>query len=261
MTIHLLIVDALNLIRRIHAVQGSPCLQSCFQALQQLIVHSQPSHAVAVFDDDDRHQSWRHQLLPDYKAGRTPMPDTLWEEMPRLRDAFAAAGVNCWHAPGEEADDLAATLATKVVTSGHQATIVSTDKGYCQLVAPTIRIRDYFQKRWLDVPFISNEFGVSPAQLVDYWGLAGISSSKIPGVAGIGAKSATQLLQQFGTLDALYENLPAVAEKWRNKLEKNREMALICRQVARLKTDLELTGNLKELRLNPVPLQADPFSN
>ncbi|MCK8353464.1 flap endonuclease Xni, partial [Erwinia amylovora] len=82
---------------------------------------------------------------------------------------------------------------SKDAAVGHQATIVSTDKGYSQLQAPTIRIRDYFQKRWLDVPFITDSFGVEPTQLTDFWGLAGISSSKIPGVAGIGGKSAAQL--------------------------------------------------------------------
>lgn len=249
MTLHLLIIDALNLIRRIHAVQGSPCRDACLNAVSQLILHSSPTHAVAVFDDDDRHDSWRHQILPTYKAGRTPMPDSLQAEMPLLRDAFQQAGVACWHAPGEEADDLAATLATKVTTSGHQATIVSTDKGYCQLLAPRVQIRDYFQKRWLDLPFIEGEFGVSPAQLPDYWGLAGISSSKIPGVSGIGAKSAAQILREFGSLDAVYENLPAVAEKWRTKLAEHQEMAMICRRVSTLKTDLHLEGNLKTLRL------------
>lgn len=249
MTVHLLIIDALNLIRRIHAVQDSPCQETCLHALRQLLAHSKPTHAVAVFDDDDRHEGWRHQLLPDYKAGRAPMPDTLKNEMPQIRAAFAAAGVACWHAPGEEADDLAATLATKVAESGHQATIVSTDKGYCQLLAPTIQIRDYFQKRWLDLPFIEKEFGVSPAQLTDYWGLAGISSSKIPGVAGIGAKSAAALLTTYGSLAAIYDRLPEVPEKWRKKLEQQREMAHICREVATLKTDLQLAGNLKELRL------------
>lgn len=109
----------------------------------------------------------------------------------------------------------AATLAVKVTQAGHQATIVSTDKGYCQLLSPTLRIRDYFQKRWLDAPFIDKEFGVQPQQLPDYWGLAGISSSKVPGVAGIGPKSATQLLVEFQSLEGIYENLDAVAEKWR----------------------------------------------
>lgn len=248
MAVHLLIVDALNLIRRIHAVQGSPCVDTCLHALEQLIVHSQPTHAVAVFDDEDRAHGWRHQRLPEYKAGRAPMPETLVAEMPALRAAFEQRGIRCWASPGSEADDLAATLAVKVAQAGHQATIVSTDKGYCQLLSPTIRIRDYFQKRWLDLDFIDKEFGVTPQQLPDYWGLCGISSSKIPGVAGIGPKSARELLVQFGSLDAIYQNLAAVPEKWRAKLQSQQEMATRCRQVATLKRDLLLQGNLKTLR-------------
>ncbi|MDY4375720.1 flap endonuclease Xni [Pectobacterium carotovorum] len=260
MSVHLLIVDALNLIRRIHAVQGSPCITACQHALHQLIQNSQPTHAVAVFDDEDRDTSWRHQLLPDYKAGRTPMPENLKQELPQIKAAFAAVGVASWHSPGNEADDLAATLAVKLSSAGHQATIVSTDKGYCQLLAPHIQIRDYFQKRWLDLPFIEQEFGVSPQQLTDYWGLAGISSSKIPGVAGIGPKSAAQLLQQAGSLEALYQQLDALPEKWRKKLEQHKEMALISRQIATLRTDLTLNGNLQQLRL-PVQNSAPPHSH
>ena len=88
-----------------------------------------------------------------------------------------------------------------------------------------------------------------PEQLPDYWGLAGISSSKVPGVAGIGPKSAAELLTQFPTLEALYQQLDAVPEKWRKKLEAHREMAFICREVATLQTDLRLDGNLQQLRL------------
>lgn len=251
MTIHLLIIDALNLIRRIHAVQGTPCQDRCVAALQQLLSHTQPTHVVAVFDDELRREGWRHQLLPDYKAGRPPMPEDLQREMPALQAAFRQAGVPCWSAEGDEADDLAATLAVKVAQNGYQATIVSTDKGYCQLLAPEIRIRDYFQKRWLDLPFIEQEFGVTPDKLPDFWGLAGIGSSKIPGVTGIGAKSARQLLQQFGSLEALYQQLDAVPDKWRKKLIEQREMAFISQRVATLRTDLNLNGNLKDLRLQP----------
>jgi 5'-3' exonuclease (including N-terminal domain of PolI) len=249
MAVHLLIVDALNLIRRIHAVQGSPCVDTCLHALEQLIVHSKPTHAVAVFDDEERNQGWRHQRLPDYKAGRSPMPEDLQAEMTNIRHAFEQRGVACWGSAKSEADDLAATLAVKVASAGHQATIVSTDKGYCQLLSPTIRIRDYFQKRWLDAPFIAQEFGVKPQQLPDYWGLAGISSSKVPGVAGIGPKSATELLSKFETLEALYAGLENVPEKWRKKLSEHKEMAFICREVATLQTDLQLDGNLQQLRL------------
>lgn len=255
MTIHLLIVDALNLIRRIHAVQGSPCVDTCLHALGQLIVHSQPTHAVAVFDDEARSQSWRHDLLPDYKAGRAPMPDDLRAELDNIRHAFEARGVRCWASAGNEADDLAATLAVKVASVGQQTTIVSTDKGYCQLLSPMIQIRDYFQKRWLDAPFIASEFGVRPQQLPDYWGLAGIASSKVPGVAGIGPKSAAGLLAQFDSLETLYQHLDDVPEKWRKKLAEHREMALICRKIATLQTDLRLDGNLQQLRLVKQPSQ------
>ncbi len=133
---------------------------------------------MAVFDDEDRAHGWRHQRLPEYKTGRAPMPETLEAEMPALRAAFEQRGIRCWALAGNEADDLAATLAIKVAHAGHQATIVSTDKGYCQLLSPTILIRDYFQKRWLDAPFIAKEFGVTPEQLPDYWGWRGSAVQK-----------------------------------------------------------------------------------
>lgn len=247
MAAHLLIVDALNLIRRIHAVQGSPCVETCQHALDQLIIHSQPTHAVAVFDDDARSSGWRHQRLPDYKAGRPPMPDDLHNEMPALRAAFEQRGVRCWASDGNEADDLAATLALKVTEAGHQATIVSTDKGYCQLLSPGLRIRDYFQKRWLDAPFIEKEFGVLPRQLPDYWGLAGISSSKVPGVAGIGPKARPSCWFSFKSGGNLRPSGRG-AGKWRKSLRRIR-MAFLCRDIARLQTDLHIDGNLQQLRL------------
>jgi len=249
MKIHLLIIDALNLIRRIHAVQGSPCVIACQSAVNQLIQHTLPSHAVAVFDEDDRHDNWRHQCLPDYKAGRSPMPENLFAEMPALKAGFESQGIACWHSAGQEADDLAATLTAKVAGAGHQVTIVSTDKGYCQLLAPQVQIRDYFQKRWLDMPFVQSSFGVLPTQLTDYWGLAGISSSKIPGVPGIGPKTAVTLLAQYPTLEALYENLQDVPEKWREKLREYQELAFTCRRVSTLQKNVVLNGNLQDLRL------------
>lgn len=99
------------------------------------------------------------------------------------------------------------------------------------------------------MPFIAQELGVSTQQLPDFCGLAGISSSKIPGVVGIGPKSASQLLAQAGTLEQLYQQLDTVPEKWRRKLESQREMAFVSRQVATLRKDLTLEENLQQLRL------------
>ena len=153
---------------------------------------------MAVFDEDDRRDSWRHQILPDYKAGRSPMPENLQQEMPQLREAFAELGVASWHSPGNEADDLAATLAAAVAGGGHQVTIVSTDKGYCQLLAPNVQIRDYFQKRWLDMPFVQQEFGVQPQQLPDYWGWRGSAAARSPAwrVSGQNRRAAVAAVGQ-----------------------------------------------------------------
>lgn len=180
MTYHLLIIDALNLIRRIHAVQGNQCLTGTRAALRQLLQHTQPTHVVGVFDNPHQREGWRHQVLSEYKAGRPEMPEELRLLMPALHQVFAESGIHCWHATDDEADDLAATLACKMAQAGQQTTIVSTDKGYCQLLVPEIRLRDYFQKRWLDVPFIRQQYGVSPDNCRITGGFAVSQGAKFP---------------------------------------------------------------------------------
>lgn len=249
--IHLLIIDALNLIRRIHAASGPSFQTVCEQSVNQLLGHTQPTHAVAVFDEDDRDGSWRHQLLPEYKAGRTPMPDDLHEKLPEIKAMLLNLSIQSWASGGDEADDVAATLATKVAQAGHNVTIISTDKGYCQLLSPSIRIRDYFQRRWLDLEFIRAEFGVEPSQLTNYWGLTGVSSSKVPGVVGIGPKSATELLRTYPDLETLYQHIDDVPKKWQNKLITHQKSAFISREITTLRTDIQLNGNLQQLRLKP----------
>ncbi len=178
------------------------------------------------------------------------MPETLEAEMPALRAAFEQRGIRCWALAGNEADDLAATLAIKVAHAGHQATIVSTDKGYCQLLSPTILIRDYFQKRWLDA-LSSPKSSASRRSSCLITGAGGDQQFKSPGVAGIGPKSAAQLLTEYQDLEGIYAQLAKVPEKWRKKLEEHKEMAFTCREIARLQTDLQLDGNLQQLRLAP----------
>ena len=251
-SIHLVIIDALNLIRRVHAAQhGEPDVHNtakvCCQALGKIIKSSQPTHIVAVFDHHGEDRGWRAELLPHYKEGRKPMPDELMTGMDIIQDAFMDMGIDSLLSNGDEADDLVATLALKVASRGQQVTIISTDKGYCQLLQPTLRIRDYFQQRWLDSPFVEKEFGVKPEQLPDYWGLAGISSSKIPGVTGIGPKAAVELLSQYPSLEAILaaDDLPA---KWQKKIDASRDEAIASKQVASLKTDLVLGFNLQDIR-------------
>ena len=175
------------------------------------------------------------------------MPDPLLKGLESIQDAWWKIGIDSLLSDGDEADDLVATLAMKVANHNEKVTIVSTDKGYYQLLSPTLQIRDYFQHRWLDEPFIENEFGVKSKQLADYWGLTGISSSQVPGVPGIGPKAAKEILNQFEDIEQAYasEELPV---KYRKKLDEHIESARRCKQIAALKTDIELGFNLQDIR-------------
>ncbi|MEF1173660.1 flap endonuclease Xni [Vibrio sinaloensis] len=252
MSIHLVIIDALNLIRRVHSAQPDPndiarTITTTTRTLNKIINESKPSHMIAVFDHHLQERGWRAEILPEYKQNRKPMPEPLLNGLESIQDAWWQLGIDSLLSDGDEADDLVATLAMKVANHGEKVTIISTDKGYCQLLSPTLQIRDYFQHRWLDAPFIEKEFGVTPKQLADYWGLTGVSSSQVPGVPGIGPKAAKEILTQFDDIEAAYasDELPS---KYRKKLDEHIDSARRCKQIAALKTDIELGFNLQAIR-------------
>lgn len=252
MSIHLVIIDALNLIRRVHSAQPDPAdiartIATTTRTLNKIINESQPSHMIAVFDHHLQERGWRAEILPEYKQNRKPMPEPLLNGLEAIQDAWWQLGIDSLLSEGDEADDLVATLAKKVADHGEKVTIISTDKGYCQLLSPTLQIRDYFQHRWLDEPFIEKEFGVTPSQLPDYWGLTGVSSSQVPGVPGIGPKAAKEILTQFDDIEAAFASDELVA-KYRKKLDEHIESARRCKRISALKTDIELGFNLQDIR-------------
>ncbi len=252
---HLLILDGLNLIRRIYAVQErqSPTeelalagtRQNLIRTINKLLDATSPTHVVAVFDG--QLPSWRHDLYPSYKANRKPMPQALADNLEDLQDAIWSLGIESLLSDGDEADDLIATLACTMARHQQLSTIVSTDKGFCQLLAPQIQLRDYFNQRWFDLAYIDKEFGLDPSQLVDYWALVGNSSSDIPGVAGIGPKTARQLLQTAGSIDKIVDH-EQISEKLRQKVQDHWSELQIYRQLSRLQQDIPLGFNLKDLR-------------
>ena len=252
MSIHLVIIDAMNLIRRVHAVLTQPedietTSKNCCHVLRKIIHHSSPTHLIAVFDNMEADRGWRAQLLPEYKQGREPMPTPLKNGLEKIQDAFFDLGADSLLSKGDEADDMIATLASKVALQGAEVTIVSTDKGYCQLLQPTLRIRDYFHQRWLDLSFVKTHFNIETSQLADYWGLVGMASRGVTGVPGIGPKSATLLLNAYPSLEALFSD-KNIEPKWHKKLEGHEEQAFKCREIARLKTDIPLGFNLQDIR-------------
>ena len=252
MSIHLVIIDALNLIRRVHSAQPDPTdiartIETTSRTLHKIINESQPTHIIAVFDHHLQDRGWRAKVLPSYKEDRKPMPLPLLNGLESIQSAWWELGVDSLLSDGDEADDLIATLARKVASAGEKTTIISTDKGYCQLLSPNIQIRDYFQHRWLDAPFIEKEFGVKPNQLADYWGLVGISSSKVSGVPGVGPKAAKEILQQYGDIETAYAAEDLIT-KYRKKLDEHIELARTCKRIAALQTEMELGFNLQDIR-------------
>jgi protein Xni len=255
MRIRLLLVDALNLIRRVYAAQPGEdgpervegALESTVGSLRRALRESEPTHGVAVFEGEG--PGWRHELYPEYKAGRLPMPDALKSGLPGFDTAFLEEGVASVRLPGVEADDVIATLANKVALRGGDAVILSTDRTFLQLLSDRVQVRDHFRQLDLDRAFVVEKYGVSPEQFVDFLALCGESTNNIKGVPGIGAKTAARLLQEFGTL----ERLLAVAETLKGRpgdaLRRHAEEVFLARTLVMLQTDLELGLNLKSLRV------------
>ena len=252
--IRFLIVDAINLIRRVYAAQpgedgperAESGLTSSVQSLERALRETSPTHAVAVFEGEGR--SWRYHVYPDYKAGHSPMPNALHKILSSFEERFQEIGVGSFRSPKMEADDVIATLATKVTDSDGEVVILSTDKAFLQLLSDRVHVRDHFQKRQLDEAHVVGKFGVRPEQLVDFLALTGDNTNNIPGVPGIGPKTAASLLAEHGSLEAILESSADIAGKVGEKLREHGEEARLSASLAALRTELELGLNLKSLR-------------
>jgi len=276
---HLVLIDALNLIRRIYAVQERPFVQgkasknkikienlltekdqkqilfntknACIKALENILALQQPSHALAVFDSQQ--PCWRYKLYPDYKKGRKKMPVFLASELSNIQDAFMQYDVDSLVPEEDEADDIIATLATKMALHSQHVTIVSTDKGFLSLLSANVHIYDYFNRRYLDKYYVKNKFDVEPTQLIDLWTLTGDNTNKIPGVASIGKVTAANLLNQHGSLKAVLSAIKSKSEeikpKIKEKLNQSEVQITLSKKLLTFKQNIPLGFNLKDIRL------------
>jgi protein Xni len=244
-----LIIDGLNLVRRIHAAQpnendvnGLP--QRVGHACLKLLKTHPPTHVAIVWDGNEI--SWRKRLYDDYKKGRKPMPPALADALDEIKTHLATLNINSINASAE-ADDVIATLAVKVAQS-NRVIIVSTDKGFTQLLSPNIMLWDYFNQKQLTIEDRELKLGVDRTQFIDFLALAGDSGNKIPGVPGIGPKSAAELLKTFRTLANIYISLDKIGAKQAKKLEQGRPLARLSYKLVQLQTDLSLNTHLANYR-------------
>ncbi|MEJ5185053.1 MAG: 5'-3' exonuclease H3TH domain-containing protein, partial [Rectinemataceae bacterium] len=207
-----------------------------FRFLFSLFEQRKPALFAAVLDS--RGPTFRHQQFEAYKATRQKTPDDLLAQFPKVEALLEALSVPALRCEGYEADDVIATLARKCEREGRACFIVSGDKDLLQLVGNgtrALRPAEGFGFREIDAEGVFTEWGVTPAQIRDYLSLVGDVSDNVPGVKGIGDKTAQKLLAQFGSLDAIYEHLEEIEpESLRRKLEAGKQDAFVSRELVTL---------------------------
>lgn len=225
-----------------HAVYGF------INILLRVIREKDPRYLAVAFDL--KGPTFRHEMYKDYKANRPPMPEDLACQIPYVRDAVKAYNIRGLEEKGFEADDLIASAARQLAEQGHQVVVVSGDKDLLQLVDERITFWDPMNDRLFDQEGVLAKYGVPVSALLDYFALIGDSSDNVPGVPGVGPKTAVKLISEFGSLDNLYGQLDEVdKKKLAEKLATNRDAAFLSRDLIRLKEDLVVPAAPEEYLL------------
>ncbi|MGJ8668268.1 MAG: 5'-3' exonuclease [Oceanococcus sp.] len=228
--------------------QGQPCNAVFGFAgfLADLLRRTHPAPVLVAFDAS-LSSSFRNEIYPEYKANRPPAPEELKRQFAWCQELCSALGLHWQADQAWEADDLIGTWSAMARKNAHQVCIVSRDKDLTQLIQPGDLMWDFAADTQMDSDGVQERFGVWPEQIADYLALMGDSVDNIPGVAGVGPKAASALLQAFGDLDAVYERLDEVpnlpvrgAKSLRDKLERDRDMALMSRKLTGIPLDIPL---------------------
>ena len=199
--------------------------------LFKLIDENNPDMILVAFDL--KAPTFRHKMYSEYKAGRKPMPEELRSQIPIMKDLLRAFGCGVLELEGYEADDILGTIAKKANEKGDSCVIATGDRDSLQLVSENVNVHLAATKagkpevRIYDISRIKEEYGVEPLQMIEIKALQGDSSDNIPGVQGVGPKTASTLIQQFGNIENLYENLETadLRENLKNKLASDKDNA------------------------------------
>ncbi|MBH22905.1 MAG: DNA polymerase I [Myxococcales bacterium] len=230
--------------------QGFPtgALFGFVNMLRKLMDTFKPAYLAVAFDAS--RESFRTEMYEQYKANRNAPPDELALQMPRVRDIVRANRIPVLEQVGVEADDLIATMVRKANEAGVPVVIISSDKDLMQLITDDVIMIDTMRDREFHVEDVVERFQVPPEQVADVLGLAGDSSDNIPGVPGIGEKTAGKLIKEFGSIENLLDNIEKVGGKKRKEnLREYGAQALLSRKLVQLKDDCPIAFDLEKLKL------------
>jgi DNA polymerase-1 len=238
--------------RKSDGLQVNAVLGFCnmlWKLLREMPPDNRPTHLAIIFDKSE--VTFRNKLYPDYKAHRPPAPDDLMPQFALIREAVRAFDLPCLEQGGFEADDLIATYAREAGERGATATIVSSDKDLMQLVTDKVTMYDTMKDRRIRIAEVIEKFGVPPEKVVEVQALAGDSTDNVPGVPGIGVKTAAQLIVEYGDLETLLKRAGEIKQpKRREALIENAEKARISRQLVLLDDKVKLDVPLDELAVH-----------
>src|SRR5262245_33171119 len=211
--------------------------------LMKLLAETDADHIAVIFDA--ARDNFRNKIYTDYKAHRPEPPDELKPQFGLIREATRAFNMPSIELRGYEADDLIATYARQAVEGGAEVTIVSSDKDLMQLIRPGIRMWDPIKNKPIGAADVEEKFGVPPAKVAEVQALAGDSPDNVPGVPGIGVKTAAELIKTYGDLDALLKRAGEIKQpKRRESLQQNAELARVSRELVKLKDDVAVEAPL-----------------
>ncbi|HEX7873672.1 MAG TPA: 5'-3' exonuclease H3TH domain-containing protein, partial [Sphingobium sp.] len=211
-----------------------------------------PTHLAVVLDKGSH--TFRNDLYDQYKAHRPPAPEDLVPQFPLIRTATRAFSLPCIEEAGFEADDIIATYTCRAVEAGWNVTIVSSDKDLMQLIQPGVDMLDTMKNERRGADYVLGKFGVRPEQLGDVLALMGDSVDNVPGVPGIGPKTASKLITEYGDLDAVLAAAPGMKKsKMQENLIANEEMARLSRKLVALHCEMDLPQSLDSLKLDGIP--------
>ncbi len=209
-----------------------------------------PTHFAVIFDYSSK--TFRNELFPEYKANRSEPPEDLIPQFGLIRHATRAFGLPCIEMEGFEADDLIATYCRLACEADADTTIVSSDKDLMQLVGRTVSMYDPMKDREIRIPEVIEKWGVPPEKMIDLQALTGDSVDNVPGIPGIGPKTAAQLLAEYGDLETLLARASEIKQnKRRESIIENAEKARVSKLLVTLKNDVEVKEGLDDLMLEP----------
>ncbi len=245
------------LFRAFHALpplespQGMPTgvLYGMSNMLRRLKQEAGENPVAVVFDAGGK--TFRHEIYPEYKANRPPMPEDLRRQIEPMLELVEIMGFPLIREPGVEADDVIGTLARQAREAGMEVIISTGDKDMAQLVQPGVRLINTMTNQWLDAEAVEEKFGVKPEQIVDWLALVGDSADNIPGVPKVGPKTAAKWLRKYGDLDQLIAHADEIGGKVGENLRQHLDLLQLSRQLATIRTDLPLEIRPDGLRNRP----------